>query len=241
MELSKIKTPEQKGIYVKQMFSDAASQYDVLNDRLSMFLHRYWKRFAVNKSGAKEGSSVIDICAGTQDITILLAKKVTTSGEVVALDFNKDMLSIGQKKAMKKGVAKQIKPLVGDATNIFFPDNTFDAATVGFGFRNVTDLNKALKEMLRIIKPGSKGVILEFSHPQHTVFCKLFNQYTYKILPKIGKKFSATKDGYDYLPRSISKFPDQEKLKKLMENAGFKNVSYTNLAHGVVAVHVGEK
>lgn len=241
MEHLEIKTAKQKHVYVKQMFSEAAHNYDLLNDRLSFFLHRYWKRYAVNLLDITEGSTVVDICSGTQDIAILLAKKIKKNGQVIALDFNRDMLSVGQKRAHKKGVDKLIRPIVGDATNINFPDDYFDCATVGFGLRNVYDLNKALYEMFRIIKPGCKAIILEFSHPKHNIICKLYNQYSFKILPKIGKKFSLSQDGYEYLPHSIREFPKQEHLKEMMEDVGFKNVFYKNLTRGVVAVHVGEK
>lgn len=241
MQYQDVTTTKQKEKYVKKLFGVAAKKYDLLNDILSGGLHRYWKRYAAKKSGIKKGSTVIDLCSGTQDIAILLAKKVTVLGQVVALDFSQEMLSLGNLKAEKKRVAKQIKPFVGDAAAIDFPDNSFDAATIGFGLRNVMDIDKVLKEMLRVIKPGGKAVILEFSHPPNKTFRKLYDLYSFKVLPKIGKTVSKIDDGYNYLPDSIRKFPKQVELVNRMKKAGFKNVAYKNLTGGVVAVHVGEK
>ena len=232
---------ESKDKYVNKMFDKAARRYDLLNDVLSYGLHRQWKRKAVKEANIKSGSTVIDLCAGTLDISILLAKIITIKGQVVALDFSKEMLEIGEKKAEKKGLIKQIETKVSDVTNIDFPNNTFNAATIGFGLRNVANIEKVLREMLRVIIPGSKSVILEFSTPVNKTWRKLYDSYSYSVLPHIGKIISDSEDGYSYLPDSIRKFPKQEELKQTMERVGFINVTYENLLGGIVAIHAGEK
>jgi demethylmenaquinone methyltransferase/2-methoxy-6-polyprenyl-1,4-benzoquinol methylase len=236
-----IEKSKQNKKFVQSTFKDAADKYDFLNDLFSMGFHRYWKRYAVNKSGVKIGSTAIDLCSGTLDIAILLAKKITLKGQVVALDFNEEMLQLGKHKADKKDVSKQIKIVKGDVTNIPFPDNTFDAATIGFGLRNVEDRPKALGEMLRVIKQGGKVVILEFTTPPNRTWRKLYDFYSHKVMPKIGNRLSYAKDSYKYLVKSIREFPMQEELITMMLEAGFQNVTYKNLTGGIVAIHTGEK
>lgn len=223
------------------MFTDAADKYDLYNDLFSLGLHRYWKHKAVKLSGVKCGSTAIDVCSGTMDLAIILAKKVTLKGQVVALDSNDKMLKLGKHKAEKKDVSMQIKVVTGDVTNIKFPDDTFDAATIAFGLRNVDDRQKSLREMLRVIKPGAKAVILEFTTPPNKTWRKLYDLYSYKVIPMVGSRLSYSKDSYNYLVESIQEFPKQEELLAMMLEAGFRNVHYKNLTSGIVAIHVGSK
>ncbi|MBI4744390.1 MAG: bifunctional demethylmenaquinone methyltransferase/2-methoxy-6-polyprenyl-1,4-benzoquinol methylase UbiE [Actinobacteria bacterium] len=227
---------------VKEMFSSAAKRYDLLNSVLSLGLHYSWKRFAVSKTELKEGDTALDVCSGTQDIAIYLTGKVGSKGKVVALDLNEEMLKVGDYKVEKNGLEKQITSVVGNAEDLKFPDNSFDAVTVGFGVRNVAHLEKALSEMRRVLKPGGRFVCLEFSKAQSRFFRKLYDFYSFTLLPNVGKILAKDRIGiYQYLPESIRAFPPQEELKKIMETVGFKDVKYFNLTDGIVAVHVGVK
>ncbi|MCC6544122.1 MAG: bifunctional demethylmenaquinone methyltransferase/2-methoxy-6-polyprenyl-1,4-benzoquinol methylase UbiE [Nitrospirae bacterium] len=227
---------------VQRMFSSAAKKYDINNTVLSLGQHHSWKRFTIEQTGVKKGDSVLDVCSGTADMAILLAKKVGPSGRVVASDLNPDMLRVGKSKVLEQGLEGIISCVIGNAESIQFGDNKFDAVTVGFGVRNVTYLEKAFAEMLRVAKPGGRVVCLEFTQPASPFFRSIYDFYSFTLLPAIGTIISKDKTGiYDYLPDSIRKFPPAEDLRRLMLRVGFSNVSYNTLSGGIVAVHVGVK
>lgn len=235
-------TPNNKKEVVGRMFTSAARRYDLLNTVLSMGLHHYWKRYAVNLLPVKEGESAIDLCAGTADISVLLAGKVRSSGRVVALDLNEEMLLLGDKKVRDMKLDSIISCTLANAEEIPYPDNTFDYATVAFGIRNVTDIPKCLREMHRVIKPGGHVLCLEFSKPNTAVMRALYDLYSFYFMPYIGTWLSGdTTNVYRYLPESIRRFPPQEEFKAMMQDAGLRSVHYTNLTGGIVAVHQGEK
>ncbi|MBI5198070.1 MAG: bifunctional demethylmenaquinone methyltransferase/2-methoxy-6-polyprenyl-1,4-benzoquinol methylase UbiE [Nitrospirae bacterium] len=227
---------------VQKMFTSAARRYDLNNTVLSLGLHQRWKRTAVRMAGIREGDQVIDLCAGTADMAILLATVVGSTGKVVALDLNPDMLRFGMAKIADRGLDHRIQCVVGNMESLNFPDHTFQAATVGFGVRNTSDMASAFREMCRVLHPGGRGICLEFSKPTSEVLRKIYNLYSFYFLPRIGRWLSRDKTGiYDYLPDSIRRFPDQEALREVMLDAGFSKVDYFNLAGGIVAVHVGIK
>ena len=227
---------------VQKMFSSAARRYDLNNTVLSFGIHHYWKRYAVDKTLAKQGSIVLDVCSGTADIAILLAKRVTSSGHVMAVDLNPEMLEIGKKKVIKSGLEDSICCSIGNAESLQFRDNKFDAVTVGFGVRNVKHLEKAFSEMHRVTRPGGRVVCLEFTQPESRFFKYLYDFYSFTLIPAIGTVISRDKTGiYNYLPSSIRKFPPAEPLKQLMHNTGFSEVYYELLSGGIVALHVGIK
>ncbi|MFQ5901336.1 MAG: bifunctional demethylmenaquinone methyltransferase/2-methoxy-6-polyprenyl-1,4-benzoquinol methylase UbiE [Thermodesulfobacteriota bacterium] len=235
-----IPSKEKKGL-VKELFTSVAERYDVMNDLMSFGTHHFWKRFVVKKARLKEGDHAIDVCGGTADIALLMAGLVGEKGRVVVYDINSEMLDIGKRKGIDRGFLKNIKFVQGDAENIAFPDNSFQAATVGFGIRNVTSFENALREMMRVVKPGGRVICLEFSHPTSRIFRKLYDLYSFRIIPEIGHIVTGRREAYTYLTESIRRFPAQEELKKLMEDIGFYKVRYYNLVRGVAAVHVGIK
>jgi len=241
-KITNLVSEEKKQEYVQKMFSSAARRYDLLNSLLSLGLHHRWKRFAVSQAKLIPGNRAVDICAGTQDIAILLAKAVGKRGQVVAVDLNPDMLALGDQKVARAGLESQITSLLGNAEELPLPDNCFDAATVGFGVRNVTDVERAFSEMRRVVRPGGRVICLEFSHPVSPTWKALYDFYSFQILPRIGQFVSGDKTGiYEYLPKSIRLFPDQENLKKIMEKVGLRETRYFNLSGGIVAVHIGIK
>lgn len=227
---------------VQRMFSSAAKKYDINNTVLSFGQHHYWKRFTIEQAGVKEGDCVLDVCSGTADMAILLAKKTGPSGRVVASDLNPEMLRIGKSKVMEQGLDGTISCIIGNAESLQFADNMFDAVTVGFGVRNVTHLEKAFSEMFRVAKPGGRVVCLEFTQPESPFFRYIYDFYSFTLLPAIGTLISKDHTGiYEYLPDSIRKFPPAEDLRRLMLRVGFSNVFYNTLSGGIVAVHVGIK
>lgn len=230
---------EEKEKVVQQMFTSIAESYDLNNSLLSFGLHHLWKRFAVDKAMVKEGGRYLDVCAGTADIAMLLARKAGRKGLVVGLDLNYRMLLVGKKKLAKYGHNEWVMLIQGNAESLAFPDKIFDAVTVGFGIRNVSNIDKAFSEIYRVLKPGGRAVCLEFSRPTNALLRWLYDLYSFKILPGVGRIVAGDDTGvYQYLPDSIRKFPDQERLTELMYQAGFSQVAYTNLSGGIVAVHV---
>ncbi len=227
---------------VQRMFSSAAKRYDLNNSVLSFGIHHYWKRHAVELTNAQEGNNVLDVCTGTADIAILLAKRVGSSGHVTAVDLNREMLEVGKKKVKQAGLEKVITCSQGNAESLKFGKNKFDTVTVGFGVRNVSHLEKAFSEMYRVTKPGGRVVCLEFTQPERPIFRYIYDFYSFKLLPAVGTIISRDKTGiYNYLPDSIRKFPTAVKLRELMLQVGFSSVEYEMLSGGIVAVHVGVK
>lgn len=229
---------DEKAKKVAGVFSSVAGRYDLMNDLMSAGLHRLWKRFAVEMSGLRAGGRVLDVAGGTGDLTALFANRVGPSGEVWLTDINGAMLSRGRDRLLDQG--KAVPAVQCDAEHLPFPDGYFDCAIVGFGLRNMTHKDLALAQMLRVLRPGGRLLVLEFSQVWAPLK-PLYDAYSFKVLPVLGKVFAGDEDSYRYLAESIRKHPDQETLKQMMEDAGCGRVGYYNLAAGVVALHVGHK
>lgn len=231
---------EKKGL-VNEVFSSVAPNYDLMNDLMSLFTHRLWKRFLVEKTHLRQGQSALDVAGGTADISLLLKEKVGDDGSVTVFDINQKMLEGGRDKCIDRGVVKGVRFVRGNAEELPFPANTFHCATVGFGIRNVTRIGIAFKEMTRVVKPGGRVLCLEFSRPENKILNELYDFYSFNVIPLIGETVTGSRDAYVYLAESIRKFPPQEELKKIMEEAGLYKVKYHNLFDGIAAVHVGTK
>ncbi|MDP2257763.1 MAG: bifunctional demethylmenaquinone methyltransferase/2-methoxy-6-polyprenyl-1,4-benzoquinol methylase UbiE [Polaromonas sp.] len=229
---------QDKARRVRGVFDSVAPKYDVMNDLMSMGLHRAWKAYTVLVANVKEGQQVLDIAGGTGDLSLAFAPKVGASGRVVHTDINEAMLREGRNRLLDAGVS--LPTLVCDAEKLPFPDASFDLVTVAFGLRNMTHKEDALREMNRVLKPGGKLLVLEFSKVAKPLE-KIYDWYSFKVLPKIGKLVANDDSSYQYLAESIRMHPGQEELKALMRNSGFGHVDYHNMAGGVVALHVGIK
>ncbi|MDH4233665.1 MAG: bifunctional demethylmenaquinone methyltransferase/2-methoxy-6-polyprenyl-1,4-benzoquinol methylase UbiE [Gallionella sp.] len=229
---------EEKAKRVAGVFTSVAGKYDVMNDLMSVGLHRLWKRFAVGVSGVREGQRVLDVAGGSADLSRLFLKEVGRSGQVVLTDINNAMLRVGRDRLLDEGIATPTAQC--DAEHLPFPDNYFDCVSIAFGLRNVTHKDAALREMYRVIKPGGRVIVLEFSKVAKPLE-KIYDAYSFKLLPKIGEIVANDADSYRYLAESIRMHPGQEELKKMMEEAGMERVEYFNLTGGVVAVHRGYK
>lgn len=228
----------EKARKVGEVFHSVASRYDLMNDVMSAGLHRLWKRFTVESSGVLPGNRVLDIAGGSGDLSRLFAKKVGKLGKVILTDINASMLSVGRDRMLDEGLA--VPATQCDAEKLPFPDNYFDCVSVAFGLRNMTHKDKALKEMHRVLKPGGRLLVLEFSHVWKPLQ-PAYDTYSFKLLPVMGKILANDADSYRYLAESIRMHPDQETLKQLMLEAGFGKVDYHNLTAGVVALHKGFK
>jgi demethylmenaquinone methyltransferase/2-methoxy-6-polyprenyl-1,4-benzoquinol methylase len=222
---------------VGQVFTSVARNYDLMNDLMSFGIHRLWKRHFVAVSGVRRGDRVLDLAGGTGDIAALLKPVVGEQGEVVVGDINAAMLGVGRDRLTDRGLVAGLRWAQMNAETLPFPDNSFDAVTIAFGLRNVTDKDKALADMHRILKPGGRALVLEFSKVQSPVLSKLYDVHSFKILPRLGKLFAGDADSYQYLAESIRKHPDQETLKGMMLKAGFGHVEVRNLTRGIVAIH----
>lgn len=230
---------DEKEARVAEVFHSVAGNYDLMNDLMSMGIHRLWKRTTMDLAAIKRGQQVLDLAGGTGDLTIKMSRLVGPSGSVVLSDINPSMLEEGRKRLINKGIVGNVSFKEINAEAIPFDDQTFDLVTIGFGLRNVTDQLKALKEMRRVLKPGGRLVVLEFSKPVVPGLDKLYDFYSFNIIPKIGKVVANDEASYRYLAESIRMHPDQETLKLLMEEAGFDEVDYKNLTGGIVAIHRG--
>ena len=228
----------EKARRVRGVFDSVASKYDVMNDLMSMGLHRAWKAYTVLVANVRAGQQVLDIAGGTGDLALAFAPKVGATGRVVHTDINEAMLREGRNRLLDAGVC--LPTLVCDAEKLPFADARFDVVTVAFGLRNMTHKDVALKEMNRVLKPGGKLLVLEFSKVAKPLQ-KIYDWYSFKVLPKIGKLVANDDASYQYLAESIRMHPSQEELKTLMQNTGFGHVDYHNLSGGVVALHVGIK
>ena len=223
---------------VADVFHSVAEQYNLMNDLMSAGLHRLWKRFAIDVSGVKTGDKVLDIAGGTGDLSALFLKQVGKSGEVWLTDINNSMLSIGRDRLIDDGTPTPVTQC--DAEKLPFSDNYFNCVSVAFGLRNMTHKEIALKEMLRVIKPGGTVIVLEFSKVWEPLR-PMYDTYSFKMLPVMGKIFANDADSYRYLAESIRVHPSQEALKEMMEEVGFERVEYFNLTAGIVALHRGYK
>lgn len=232
---------EKKAERVANVFHSVAAKYDLMNDLMSGGIHRLWKRFTIEASAVRAGHKVLDIAGGTGDLSYQFAKLVGKDGQVILADINSSMLNVGRDRLIDRGIAGNIQFAQADAQYLPFPDNTFDCITIAFGLRNVTDKDLALRSMLRVLKPGGRLLVLEFSKPQHNLLEKVYDAYSFKLLPMIGKIVTNDADSYRYLAESIRMHPDQETLKSMMNEAGFVNTEFHNMTGGIVALHKGIK
>ncbi|MFT5084480.1 MAG: demethylmenaquinone methyltransferase/2-methoxy-6-polyprenyl-1,4-benzoquinol methylase [Lentisphaeria bacterium] len=231
----------EKAQRVAGVFHSVAAKYDIMNDLMSGGIHRIWKRFTIELSGVRAGNTVLDIAGGTGDLTAKFSRIVGTEGRVVLADINDSMLKVGRVKLIDKGIAGNVFYSQADAQYLPFPDNTFDCITIAFGLRNVTDKDLALRSMHRVLKPGGRLLVLEFSKPKNQLLEKVYDTYSFRFLPLIGKLVANDADSYRYLAESIRMHPDQETLKSMMGDAGFSECKFYNLTGGVVALHKGVK
>ena len=229
---------EEKAKKVAGVFTSVAGKYDVMNDLMSVGLHRIWKRFAVGLANVHEGQRVLDVAGGSADLSRLFLKKVGRSGQVVLTDINNAMLRVGRDRLLDEGSATPTTQC--DAEHLPFPDNYFDCVSIAFGLRNVTHKDAALREMQRVLKPGGRVIVLEFSKVAKPLE-KMYDLYSFKLLPKMGEIIANDADSYRYLAESIRMHPGQEELKQMMIDAGLERVEYFNMTGGVVAVHRGYK
>lgn len=226
---------------VADVFNSVADKYDVMNDLMSFGIHRIWKKITIEYSGVRQGQTVLDLAGGTGDLTAKFSQLVGDEGLVVLADINQSMLRVGRDKLRDKGLFKNIEYVQANAEALPFADNTFDCITISFGLRNVTNKDKALSSMWRVLKPGGRLLILEFSKPEYKILSKAYDLYSFSMLPLIGKIVANDSDSYRYLAESIRMHPDQIKLKQMMIDAGFRDVQYHNMTGGIVALHIGFK
>lgn len=230
-----------KQTMVAKVFHSVASKYDLMNDLMSFGIHRVWKRYTIEASGVRRNQRVLDLAGGTGDLTAKFSRLVGENGEVVLADINDSMLKMGREKLRDHGIVGNVSYVQANAEELPFPDDYFDCITISFGLRNVTDKAKALRSMFRVLKPGGRLLVLEFSKPVLDPLSKIYDAYSFHILPRIGQVIVNDADSYRYLTESIRMHPDQETLKGMMEEAGFDQVSYTNMTGGIVALHKGFK
>ncbi len=229
---------QDKARQVRGVFDSVAAKYDVMNDVMSMGLHRAWKAYTIMVSGAMQGSKVLDIAAGTGDLALAFAKKVGPTGQVVHTDINEAMLRVGRDRLVDAGV--HLPTMVCDAEKLPYADNSFDVVTVAFGLRNMTHKDKALAEMCRVLRPRGKLCVLEFSKVAQPLQ-KAYDWYSFSILPKLGSLIAGDAQSYQYLAESIRMHPDQATLKAMMQSSGFGHVDIHNMTGGIVALHMGIK
>jgi demethylmenaquinone methyltransferase/2-methoxy-6-polyprenyl-1,4-benzoquinol methylase len=231
---------EDKTRLVRGVFESVADKYDLMNDLMSFGVHRLWKRYFIAISNIHAGQRVLDLAGGTGDIAALVSKRVGSSGSVVLSDINEAMLAVGRRRLEDRGIVGNIEYSLANAENLPFTDGEFDAVTIAFGLRNVTDQNAALKEMHRVLKPGGRAMILEFSKVGFEPLKKVYDGYSFGVLPTLGKLVANDEASYRYLAESIRKHPGQDELADMMVAAGFTKVTYRNLTGGVVAIHSGQ-
>ena len=224
---------------VRGVFDSVASRYDLMNDLMSGGLHRLWKQFTLAQTSLKPGQRALDVAGGTGDLSLGLARQVGDSGMVVLSDINAAMLARGRERLTNEGVVGNIAYLLADAQRLPLADAQFDCVTIGFGLRNVTDKAAALASMRRVLRPGGQVLVLEFSHPTAPGLKPLYDAYSFRVLPVLGRLVADDADSYRYLAESIRMHPDQETLLQMMREAGFEGVRYHNLAGGIVALHRG--
>ena len=226
---------------VAEVFHSVAAKYDLMNDLMSGGIHRLWKQFTIEASCVRRGHKVLDIAGGTGDLALKFSKIVGKDGYVILSDINDSMLKVGRDKLTDKGVVGNIDYVQANAECLPFPDNYFNCITIAFGLRNVTDKDAALRSMYRILKPGGRLLVLEFSKPTNALLEKAYDVYSFNVLPKMGQLVANDAESYQYLAESIRMHPDQETLKGMMAQAGFDKVEYHNMTGGIVALHVGLK
>ena len=226
---------------VRGVFDSVAGKYDIMNDLMSMGIHRLWKRVAIELAGVRKGQHILDLASGTGDLAARFSGLVGNEGQVVMSDINASMLQQGRTRMLDEGHVGNISYAQINAESLPFSDDSFDCITIGFGLRNVTDKQQALESMYQALKPGGRLLVLEFSHPTSKPLQSLYDIYSFKLLPKIGKLVANDEDSYRYLAESIRMHPDQETLMDMMQQAGFEDCDCHNLTGGIVAIHRGFK
>ncbi len=232
---------KEKARRVADVFDSVAERYDIMNDLMSLGVHRLWKRFAVELAGVRPGQRVLDLAGGSGDLATRFASLVGAAGEVVLADINAHMLEQGRRRMVDRGIVGNVRYAQVNAECLPFPDNSFDCITIAFGLRNVTDKDAALRSMFRVLKPGGRALVLEFSKPVAPGLGPLYDLYSFKVLPLLGRFVARDEASYRYLAESIRMHPDQETLKDMMQQAGFERCDYHNLSGGIVALHRGYK
>jgi demethylmenaquinone methyltransferase/2-methoxy-6-polyprenyl-1,4-benzoquinol methylase len=232
---------EDKVRKVRGVFDSVAGNYDVMNDLMSFGIHRVWKKVAIQLANVRKGDKILDLAGGTGDLAILFEKRVGKEGSIVLADINSEMLRTGRDRLIDKGLVGNIRYAQVNAECLPFEDNTFDCVSIAFGLRNVTNKDTALRSMLRVLKPGGRVIVLEFSHPVDKITEKVYDFYSFKLLPKIGAIVAKDEASYRYLAESIRMHPKQDELKQMMEDAGLERCEYFNMNQGIVAVHRGYK
>ena len=231
----------EKTYRVREVFNSVARRYDLMNDLMSAGMHRLWKRVAIETAAVRPGMQVLDLASGTGDLARAMARRAGSKGHVCLADINDQMLRVGRDRAIDAGELQGLSWCQCDAEALPYPDASFDRVTIGFGLRNVTRKEVALAEMLRVLKPGGRALVLEFSKPVSAPLEQVYDLYSFSVLPALGKVVTNDAESYQYLAESIRKHPDQDTLKQMMETAGFNQVSYQNLTGGIVALHLGIK
>ncbi|MBC8408237.1 MAG: bifunctional demethylmenaquinone methyltransferase/2-methoxy-6-polyprenyl-1,4-benzoquinol methylase UbiE [Rhodobacteraceae bacterium] len=231
---------ENKSGLVKEVFNNVSSKYDVMNDLMSVGIHRVWKNTLINWLAPKENQNLLDVAGGTGDIATRFLNQ-TKSGNATILDMTESMLQEGTKRITNSSLSSRMRWVVGDAMTLPFKKNTFDIYTISFGIRNITKIDVALSEAFRVLKPGGRIMILEFSKLPNPMMQKAYDLYSFNVIPKIGEIVAGDKDSYQYLVESIRKFPDQVSFANMMTEVGFENVKFRNLTFGVAALHSGWK
>jgi demethylmenaquinone methyltransferase / 2-methoxy-6-polyprenyl-1,4-benzoquinol methylase len=231
----------EKAERVRQVFASVADNYDLMNDLMSLGVHRLWKRFTLGQTGLKPGQQALDVAGGSGDLALGMARQVGESGKVFLTDINPAMLAHGRAKLVDAGESSNVEYALADAEDLPFESGSFHCVTIGFGLRNVTRKQKALESMFRVLKPGGRLLVLEFSHPAAPGLKSLYDGYSFKVLPWLGKVVAKDEASYRYLAESIRMHPTQEILKGMMQTAGFGRCDYFNLSGGIVALHRGYK
>ncbi len=224
---------------VKDVFTSVAHKYDLMNDLMSLGVHRLWKRFTVGLARPRPGQCVLDLAGGTGDLAAAIYPRVQPGGSIVVADINPDMLAVGENRLADKGIIAGVEFVEANAEALPFPDRAFDLVTLAFGIRNMTHPERALSEIHRVLKTGGRALILEFSHPRWPGLQSLYDLYSFNLLPRLGELIAKDRESYQYLVESIRRFPDQETFKTMMEHAGLARVEIFNLSGGIVALHRG--
>mgnify|MGYP001941672688 CR=1 FL=1 len=231
---------DEKAHRVEQVFDSVASSYDVMNDLMSMGIHRAWKRFAIDLTAVRPDEFVLDLAAGTGDLALAMASRIGEKGQLVLADYNGNMLDIGRDRLVDQGHLGA-GFVQADAESLPFADDSFDLVTMAFGLRNVRDKDAALRSIYRVLKPGGRLLVLEFSKPTNPLLAKAYDAYSFRVLPRMGELVANDADSYRYLAESIRKHPDQKTLQSMFDEAGFERTQVYNLTGGIVAVHRGYK
>lgn len=234
-------TPDEKTTLVRGVFDSVADQYDIMNDLMSGGIHRTWKNHLIRRIRPKSNQAFLDVAGGTGDIAFRIRRKTSAQTKITLCDLNYDMLRVGRDRAVDKGWLNDFDWVTGNAEKLPVPDESYDVYNISFGLRNVTRIDDALKEAYRVLKPGGRFYCLEFSTVENPLLSKLYDGFSYNVIPKIGKAVANDEESYQYLVESIRKFPKQENLKARMKQAGFAKTSYENLTFGVAAIHFGIK